>query len=90
LSVLHDQTVERLLAALHARSDEQVALERDFYDQRTAGARPPTPDEIKAFRSDKLVALIAKRVNSVISSAARTMRAGWLKSAHPMECRRSI
>ena len=57
LSVLHDQTVERLLATLHARSDEQAALERDFYDQRTTGARSPTPDEIKAFRSDKLVAL---------------------------------
>jgi predicted O-methyltransferase YrrM len=57
LGVLQDQTVERLLATLHARSDEQTGLERDFYDQRTIGAQPPTPDEIKAFRADKLVAL---------------------------------
>jgi hypothetical protein len=57
LNVLRDQTVEDLLAALHARSDEQAALERNFYDQRIAGAQAPTPHEIKTFRSDKLVAL---------------------------------
>ena len=57
MRVLQDPTVERLLATLHARSDEQTALERDFYDQRAARAQPPTADEIKAFRADKLVAL---------------------------------
>lgn len=57
MGVLQDQTVERLLAALHARSDEQAALEKDFYDERAARAPAPTADEIKAFRSDKLVAL---------------------------------
>ena len=57
MSVLRDQTVEDLLAALHGRSDEQAELERDLYYQRTRGAQAPTPDEIKAFRSDKLVAL---------------------------------
>ena len=57
MSVLHDQTVERLLATLHARSDGQTALEKEFSDHRTTGEQPPTLDEIKAFRSDKLVAL---------------------------------
>ena len=57
MGVLQDQAVERLLATLHARSDEQTALERDFYDQRARGGQTPTPDEIKAFRADKLVAL---------------------------------
>ena len=48
MRVLHDPKLEGLLAALHARSDEQLA------------ALPPAADEaarLKAFRSDKLVAL---------------------------------
>jgi len=53
MSVLHDPPLERLLAALHARSDTQVAAMAAFYAQ----TRPPSPDEIKAFRSNKLVAL---------------------------------
>jgi predicted O-methyltransferase YrrM len=54
LSVIHDPQLEVLLAALHARSDEQIALMRDFYADQ---AQPPTAEEIKAFRSDKFVAL---------------------------------
>jgi predicted O-methyltransferase YrrM len=56
MSVVHDPELERLLAALHARSDEQVAAMRS-YAQRAKEAHPPTEDEVKAFRSDKLVAL---------------------------------
>jgi predicted O-methyltransferase YrrM len=54
MSILHDQELERLLAVLHARSDDQVAATRAFYSGR---AKPPTDEEVKAFRSDKLVAL---------------------------------
>jgi len=54
MSVLDDPELERLLARLHARSDEQVAAIERFYGDRP---QPPTDDEIKAFRSDKLVAL---------------------------------
>ena len=54
MSVLHDLELERLLAVLHARSDDQIAVTRAFYDGRV---KPPTDDEIRAFRSDKLVAL---------------------------------
>jgi len=55
MSVLHDPELESLLAALHARSDEQVAAMRSF--QQVKETHPPTEDEVKAFRSDKLVAL---------------------------------
>jgi predicted O-methyltransferase YrrM len=55
VSVLHDPELERLLDVLHARSDGQVAAMKDFY-ARDAG-RPRPAEEIKAFRSDKLVAL---------------------------------
>jgi len=54
MSVLDDPELERLLARLHARSDEQVAAIERFYGDRP---QPPTDDEIKAFRGDKLVAL---------------------------------
>lgn len=57
MSVVRDPELERLLAALHARSDEQVAAMRSYYAERAKDAHPPTEDEIKAFRSDKLVAL---------------------------------
>jgi predicted O-methyltransferase YrrM len=57
LSVIHDPDLERLLTALHGKSDEQIASLRDFHAERAKEARPPTEDEIKAFRSDKLVAL---------------------------------
>jgi predicted O-methyltransferase YrrM len=54
MSILHDQELERLLAVLHARSDHQVAATKAFYGDRLT---PPTDEEVKAFRSDKLVAL---------------------------------
>jgi len=54
---VHDSELERLLTALHTRSDEQVAAMRNYYAQRAKAAHPPTEDEVKAFRSDKLVAL---------------------------------
>jgi predicted O-methyltransferase YrrM len=49
---MHDPELERLLAALHARSDAQAAL------LRRHGAKDALPeDEIRDFRRDKLVAL---------------------------------
>jgi predicted O-methyltransferase YrrM len=53
LSVISDPQLQDLLAALHARSDQQVAAMQSFI----ARADPPAADEIKRFRSDKLVAL---------------------------------
>ena len=49
-----DPKLEHLLAVLHARSDDQVAATRAFYHGRVEA---PTADEVKAFLSDKLVAL---------------------------------
>jgi predicted O-methyltransferase YrrM len=57
LSVVLDPELERLLTGLHARSDEQVAAIRSYEAARARQAHPPTEDEIKAFLSDKLVAL---------------------------------
>jgi predicted O-methyltransferase YrrM len=57
LSVICDSQLERLLATLHARSDEQVADMKSYHAQRADESHPPTEDEIKVFRSDKLVAL---------------------------------
>jgi predicted O-methyltransferase YrrM len=57
LSVLRDPKLERLLAGLHARSDEQVAAIKSYRAERAEEAHPPAEDEIKAFLSDKLVAL---------------------------------
>jgi predicted O-methyltransferase YrrM len=54
VSVLDDPQLEPLLAALHARSDGQIATMQRF---QAAGGTPPTADAIKAFRGDKLVAL---------------------------------
>jgi predicted O-methyltransferase YrrM len=54
LSVIGDPELERLLAALHARSDEQVAAIRRYATQE---GQPPSDSEIRAFLSDKLVAL---------------------------------
>jgi predicted O-methyltransferase YrrM len=54
LRVLHDPELERLLDGLHARSDGQVAALRKYETERTK----QTPmGEVKAFLSDKLVAL---------------------------------
>lgn len=52
MGVLHDPQLERLLDGLHARSDEQ-----SYYAQQAQAAQKLTEDAIKAFRSDKLVAL---------------------------------
>ena len=46
-----------MLGTLHARSDEQVAAIASYHAQRAQEARPPTADELKTFRRDKLVAL---------------------------------
>ena len=55
MSVIHDPELERLLAALHARSDAQAALLKRHEAARAEGAL--TEDEIRDFRRDKLVAL---------------------------------
>jgi len=55
LSVIQDPQLKSLLDGLHARSDGQIAALERFAASQTA--RPSTEDEIKAFRSDKLVAL---------------------------------
>ena len=55
MSVITDPQLKSLLDGLHARSDAQIAeLERFWAGQ---ASYPSTEDEIKAFRSDKLVAL---------------------------------
>ena len=54
MSVLHDPELEHLLAALHARSDAQLAALDSYH------TLSPAEDEaarLKTFRSDKLVAL---------------------------------
>jgi predicted O-methyltransferase YrrM len=55
LSVIQDQELERLLSALHLRSDEQITLLRSHDSERAKKA--PTEGEIRDFRRDKLVAL---------------------------------
>jgi predicted O-methyltransferase YrrM len=55
LSVLRDPELDRLLADLHARSDVQVAALQSY--QTDSSRRAPSVEEIKAFLSDKLVAL---------------------------------
>src|SRR5258708_37889792 len=65
MSVLNDPKLEGLLAALHARSDEQLAALRSYDAERVNEALPPAADEAarpKAFRSDKLVALDRDKV----------------------------
>ena len=57
MSVLRDPKLERLLAVLHARSERQAAEIRSFEARRTEAGHPPSEQEIKAFRRDKLVAL---------------------------------
>lgn len=52
MGVLHDPALERLLAGLHAKSDEQA-----YYARHAQEAPRATEAEIRAFRSDKLVAL---------------------------------
>jgi predicted O-methyltransferase YrrM len=60
MSVLHDPALERLLARLHDKSNEQLEAMRAYYAARERqDARPQDDDaaRIKEFRSDKLVAL---------------------------------
>jgi predicted O-methyltransferase YrrM len=57
MSALRDPELERLLAGLHARSDEQALAMRSFDASRTDQMEPPTAKEARAFLSDKLVAL---------------------------------
>lgn len=56
MSVLQDQNLERLLAGLHARSDEQIPAVTVFRADRPDGSRP-TEEEEKTFLSDKFYAL---------------------------------
>jgi predicted O-methyltransferase YrrM len=59
MSVLHDPKLESLLATLHARSDEQLAALRTYDTERASETKPAADEaaQLKAFRSDKLVAL---------------------------------
>ena len=57
MSVIRDPDLERLLSALHARSDAQVEELRAFEAERANGGPQSDEHAIKSFRSDKLVAL---------------------------------
>jgi predicted O-methyltransferase YrrM len=57
VSVIQDPALDRFLLSLHARSDAQVAALREFEVRRQGRSHPPDEEEIKAFRSDKFVAL---------------------------------
>src|SRR5712671_5901734 len=60
MSVLHDPLLERMLAKLHAESDEQTQAIREHYDEHDR-AVDRSPEEqaarTKSFLSDKLYAL---------------------------------
>jgi predicted O-methyltransferase YrrM len=57
VSALCDPDLERLLAGLHAASDQQAAAMQSFDASRTDQAQPPSAKAARAFLSDKLVAL---------------------------------
>jgi predicted O-methyltransferase YrrM len=57
MRVLHDPELERLLAGLHARSDEQAEAIKTYFAGLDKDGVAPAEDEIKAFRRDKFVAL---------------------------------
>src|SRR5436305_8752335 len=57
MAVLGNQALQDFLDALHAKSDEQAALIQAFEAKRDSSELSPSAEEIKAFRSDKLVAL---------------------------------
>jgi predicted O-methyltransferase YrrM len=57
MGVLHDPELESLLTTLHARSDEQVEAMRSYFVRQIKEAHLLADEEIKTFRSDKLVAL---------------------------------
>jgi predicted O-methyltransferase YrrM len=57
MAIIGDEKLQSFLDGLHARSREQTALIQAFEARRNDAELPPGADEIKAFRSDKLVAL---------------------------------
>lgn len=57
MSVLRDPQLESLLDSLHARSDAQLAALKAFDVDKARQTLPLAEEEIKAFRSDKLVAI---------------------------------
>ena len=57
MSIIRDPELQSLLAALHAKSDQQASLVRSFEARRTGVENAPSAEDIRAFRSDKLVAL---------------------------------
>jgi predicted O-methyltransferase YrrM len=57
MSVINDPELERLLAGLHATSDEQIAAIDLYLAQKAGGAYPAADVDLKNFRKDKLVAL---------------------------------
>jgi predicted O-methyltransferase YrrM len=60
MGVLRDSELERLLAALHARSDARRAEIESYAAERASEGQRPAEDaaaRLKAFRGDKLVAL---------------------------------
>ena len=83
MTVLGNQALQDFLDALHAKSDEQAALIQAFEAKRDSSELSPSAEEIKAFRSDKLVALDrdkaefcyqlcrAKKASKIIEGCAR-------------------
>ena len=57
MAVIGDEKLQSFLDGLHAKSREQTALIQAFETRRNDAELPPGADEIKVFRSDKLVAL---------------------------------
>jgi predicted O-methyltransferase YrrM len=57
MSVLQDPDLERMLADLHAGSDAQIPAMRHFYSDMHSQRPADEAARVKAFRSDKLVAL---------------------------------
>jgi predicted O-methyltransferase YrrM len=57
MTVLGDRNLQDFLDALHAKSDEQAAMIQAFEAKRDSNEHPPSTEEIRAFRSDKFVAL---------------------------------
>ena len=56
LSIVDDPALERLLTALHARSQQQEAGVRDYYAEWVKQASPQSDTGIDAFLHDKAVA----------------------------------
>ena len=55
MSVIDDPELKSVIDGLHAKSDGQIAALKSF--ETSQAARPATESELKAFLSDKLVAL---------------------------------